>query len=61
LKLLSPTCSALFAYLPSVASKRGHETKKRVLLGCQTVNRLIEQNKWEKVASIQFCLISSIF
>ena len=36
LELLSLTCSALLAYLLSVASKRGHETKKRVLLGCQT-------------------------
>ena len=31
-----PQGQSKMSVIPSVASKRGHETKKQVLIGCQT-------------------------
>ena len=36
-------------FIPSVASKRGHETKKHVLIGCQTW-RVLPPNIWSLTA-----------
>ena len=41
--------------LPSVSSKRGHETKKHVLLGCQTW-RVLPPNIWSLTAIKANCL-----